>query len=159
MTSYLSIIIFFVCLLGFISFLLFLPFIWLRKKADSQYLNVRQALGGNRYMPVFINSGGIRSLYFTGTYMGRKIRFLYSKPWNELGWLEISSKPHCVPKKFPWYTFKYSHSLIYKNYFLYSDTVSIKVKTPNLSNEKCNEILEDLNRACEMVESGNYQLN
>ncbi len=137
----------------------------IRKDADAQYLNMRQMLGGNKWkMPISGPHRGARVLYFTGTFMGRDVRCeyrgaiaLYQKT-SEGGILIVSSKPRNVPKKTPLYTFSYTQSVIYKDYTLYDDTVSVAVADMNLSNERCNEILVDLNHACEMVERGEYQL-
>lgn len=134
------------------------------KNADAQYINIRQILGGSNWkMPMGGGSQrvGIRILYFMGTFMARKVRCEYRESFpvnNEGGILTISTKPHNIPKKTPLYKFSYTKSVIYKDYILYDDAVTVTVADMNLSNEKCNEILVDLNRACEMVERGEYQL-
>lgn len=154
-------------IIGVVFFVVFSVNSKIGKDADAQYLNMRQMLGGNKWkMPMGGASRGssVRILYFTGKFMGRKIRceyrevgLLYQKT-SEGGILTISTKPRNLPKKTPWYKFSYTKSVIYKDYILYDDSVSVSVADTNLSNEKCNEILVDLNHACEMVERGEYQL-
>ncbi len=158
MTSYLSIIIFFVCLIGVIFLIIFLGNNRLQRKGGSKYSNLIKILDARWRIPIS-NTPGMISLCFIGKFMGRKIICKYSETIGLPGFLEIRSRPRIIPKKLPWYKFKYSHSVVYKNYALYGDVVTIMVHDQNLSNERCNEILTDLNHACEMVESGNYQLS
>ncbi len=64
-------------------------------------------------------------------------------------------------KKISWYKPIEHHPVIYKDYILNYGTVVfqriININTV-LSYEESIQMLEDLNRACEIVESGNYSL-
>lgn len=136
----------------------------IRKNADAQYIKIRQMLGGNKWKMPISGQKGAKVLYFIGIFMGRKIRCEYRggniyDTTIQGGILIVSSKPRNIPKKTPLYTFSYTKSVVYKDYILYDDAVTVTVADMNLSNEKCNEILVDLNRACEMVEKGEYQLS
>lgn len=145
----------------------------IKKRAEAKHGNLRQILGGGRW--IFGSNtynlyrrphvkGKLTGLYFTSTFMGRDILCQYEEVivvYKESisSFLEISSKPRNIPKKTSWHKFKYTNTTVYKDYVLSGDRVIVLVSGTNLPNEKWNEILEDLNRACEMVERGEYELN
>lgn len=127
----------------------------MKDEASTKYANLERILGTSKWKLTSTASSESRSLYTTGTFMGRSVRCDYLKTIGG-SFLDISSKPNNVPKKTPWYKFISEHPTIYKNYVLYYKTITVRVLESNLSTERCTEILEDLNRACEMVERGEY---
>lgn len=141
-----------------VSFLVFFVTKKMKKDAEAQYGNLRQALGADNWRVTSAGQSRSRSLYIKGTFMGRTVRCDCIK--TMYGYmLTITSKPHTVPKKISWYKFVSNHPVIYKDYILSYKTISVTLTDISLSTERCNEILTDLNHACEMVESGNYELS
>lgn len=134
----------------------------LKKGAKDKYSNLSQLLGDSKWSTI---SSERNSLRIVGTFMDRKVQCVYmngmrlTRSSEDRGYLEISSKPHSIPKKLPWYTFKYTTAPVYKDYFLNGEVVKVLIIEKELSTERCNEILTDLNHACGMVESGEYELD
>jgi hypothetical protein len=143
---------FLVVIVGF--FFVFFMTKKMKTEASTKYANLERILGSSTWS--VSNTGSqSRSLYIVGTFMGREIRCDYLKTIGG-NFLDISCKPNNVPKKTPWYKPISKHPAIYKDYTLSYNTVSIRVFESNLSTEKCTELLEGLNHACEIVERGEY---
>lgn len=140
-----------------ITLLVVFRFRQLKKMGENKCVNLKQILNGGKWKIKTSDAPGSHGLYFMGTFKGRNVQCDYRTTFDK-SYFTISSKPRNIPKEVPVYAFKYNQSNVYKDYVLYGDTISTTVTETNPSIEKCNQLLEDLNRACEMVESGNYQL-
>lgn len=120
-----------------------------------------------------------------GYFNSRKVKFIYSLGGFKM--IVLISFPKLIAKKIPWYKLMIRYPKIFKNYvfdnkkiFLRTDLYSVfnyhdftfdgnlsgksisllafQEADKKLSHEKCIELLEDLNHACEMIEKGEYEI-
>jgi len=127
----------------------------LKEKAEVDCSELRLSIGADEWKTAGYKQ---RYLYITGMYNGRTIRCEYYRRMVGAE-LIITTKPTVVPKKIAWYKPLANHPVIYKDCTLMYNTLYIQrnVQSP-LSQENCAEILKDLVYTCELVESGNYNL-
>lgn len=129
----------------------------MKEEAENSCSELREILNAKKWK---IRGYRQKHLYTVGTFKMRKVRCCYKN--TIIGtFIDLGSKPTIVPKKVPWFKPISIHPSIYKNYSLYYGTVSGRRfidKTQKLSKEECLAMLEDLDRACKIVESGNYDI-
>ncbi len=133
------------------------------KKARVAFTPFELLLNSKKWKLVLIPLGespvGYYGYRLSGLYKNRKVTCAFSiKP---IGWNFLYSTPKIVPKKVNFFKFYKEYPPIYKNYKLMGGKViNTKMRKwgEKLTPEECVVLLDDLVHACEIVESGEYEI-
>ena len=149
-----------VILLGIISLILYGN--WMKKKADMSCSEIREALETEKWKTVF-QYYGMTHQHLNGNFKLRKIKSNYVITNFGTKKLQLSSVPNTIPKKIPWYKFRSSYPIVYKNFIFDGKKISTQLnlelyENGKISKEEASSLLEDLIHACEIIEKGEYEI-